>query len=606
MRGKRALMRLSGRGAVVGSVAAAALAGAGPAVAAAPGSADGGFGHAGTATLPAGTRLFAAAAQSNGDVVAVGESLAKQTPTVLLARFTPSGALDPSFGHGGIASGPAVSGAGGSLARAVAVEPDGRIVIAGEATDSTGSASEGLLVERFDANGTPDTSFGSGGVANMLSSSSGDGYSVAVQSNGEILAGGSASEGGTPYAAVVRLTSAGQPDHSFAGSGSDVIDLGAYSVAQALALQGNGDIVIAGSQSPGLQSTNALIARLTPFGALDDSFAGTGAIAHQYAPGGGAYSGFTGVAVQPNGEIVAGGNATGPSQTAYAFVARFTSGGAADGSFGQGGVAYAQAASRWEESNNVVPGAGALALAPGGDIVLAGQYDQSVLTYATLWAFTSSGALDPRFGSSGVALSGAGQGSEFAGLTVSPENGDLVGVGDQKSGISSDAGIASAFTGFRAPSPPPPSVSLKLALGRVTANYRGALARVPASCNEACSLTATLTAGAGAARTLHMTTVLHRCRTVHGRRRCFVVKRCRKVRGRRRCFAVRVYRPLRLAFLRASLGRAGSHVFVLHLSRFAAGRLHHVRAVSLGLTVTAYSAASRQSARATRTLRFVR
>ena len=135
---------------------------------------------------------------------------------------------------------------------------------------------DGLLVERFNANGSPDTSFGSGGVVSVLSGSRGDGYGVAIQSNGDIVASGAASPAAVPNVAVVRLRTNGAPDSSFGSGGVDLLDLGAYSIAQAVALQANGDIAIVGSQSPGLQATNALIARLSPSGGLDSGFAGTG------------------------------------------------------------------------------------------------------------------------------------------------------------------------------------------------------------------------------------------------------------------------------------------------------------------------------------------
>ena len=136
----------------------------------------------------------------------------------------------------------------------------------------------------------------------------------------------------------MRLSQSGKPDRSFAGNGVDVLDLGAYSNAQALALAPGGRIVIAGSRAPGTQVTSALVARLTPSGALDRSFAGTGYYGQQYARNA-AYSSFYSVAVQPGGKIVAGGAAADGNRGADAIVARFGASGAPDGSFGSGGLA---------------------------------------------------------------------------------------------------------------------------------------------------------------------------------------------------------------------------------------------------------------------------
>ena len=258
------------------AVIAAAFASAAPA--ARSGSAELSFGHHGITRLTRGTRLFGAAVQSDGKIVAVGESGAGSSADVLLARFSSSGALDRSFGSRGIVHGPPVRTLlgklvrTGSLGRAIAIQADGKIVVVGKATTADGSGTDGLLVERYSSAGKLDRRFGAGGVVKLLSSSFGDGYAVAIQPDGKIVATGAADaagSGGTfPRVAVARLRANGSLDRSFGSGGTDVLDLGAYSYAYAVALQ-HGKIVIAGSQRPGLQVTNALIARLTPSGARD-------------------------------------------------------------------------------------------------------------------------------------------------------------------------------------------------------------------------------------------------------------------------------------------------------------------------------------------------
>jgi uncharacterized delta-60 repeat protein len=550
---------------------------AGVAAAAAPGTLNSGFGTAGRTALPANTRLFAAAAQSNGDVVAVGESGVGSTVHVLVARFTAAGTLDPTFGSGGLVSGPAVAGAQGSLGRAVAIQADGKIVVVGKASSAGGTGEDGLLIERFNTNGSPDASFGSGGVVKLLGSSFGDGYAVAIQSNGDILAGGAEAPSAVPYATVARLDPNGALDSSFGSGGIDELNLGAYSPVQALAIQPNGDIVLAGSQSPGLQATNALIARLKPTGALDTSFAGTGAIAHQYAPAGGAYSSFNAVAVESNGDIVAVGNASAGGETADALAVRFTAAGAADSSFGTAGVALTPSATDWIEENNVVPGADALAIAPNGDIIAAGQYDDSVLTYGSLWAFNSHGQLDTSFGSSGVAVftDPSAENSEFAGLSISPITGDLITAGDSSEFGGGDyAGVAASYIGY---GPPIATLPLKVTLSDVKANYKSATVTFSAACNEACSLSAVLGASAGAAKQLKL-----------GKK----VTRCKKVHGKNKCTKVTIYKALTLASEKAKLSAAGSKTFTLRLSKADAKALHKTKSVKLALAVSGTSSST--------------
>jgi uncharacterized delta-60 repeat protein len=428
---------------VLAICAAIAAAFASAALAARPGSVDPSFGHRGITRLPSGTRLFGTAVQSDGKVVAVGESGAGSSADVLVARFSSSGALDHSFGSGGIVHGPAVRTLlgklvrTGSLGRAVAIQPDGKIVVVGKATTADGTGTDGLLIERYSSAGKLDHSFGSGGLVKLLSSTYGDGYAVAIQPDGKIVATGAADaagSGGTfPRVAVVRLHSNGSLDRSFGSGGTDVLDLGAYSYAYAVALQ-HGKIVIAGSQRPGLQVTNALIARLTPSGARDRSFAGSGAKAHQYAGSGGAYSGFDAVAVEPDGKLVAAGAAT-SSSGADALAVRFTSSGAQDGSFGSGGVARSSSAVHYTPVG-AVPGANAIVLAPGGVVVTAGVFTNAAASSAALWAFTGRGAPDGAFGSHGTVttrIAGAAN-SELAGLALD-RTGKLVAVGDEQTGF---------------------------------------------------------------------------------------------------------------------------------------------------------------------------
>ena len=574
MLAERVLRIVSRRGLALAGLTSAALLAttAGTAAAAGPGTPDPNFGSGGSAGLPANTRLFADAAQSNGDIVAVGESGTKGNPRVLLARFTPAGKLDSSFGTGGIASGPSVGG--GSIARAVAIQPDGKIVVVGKATDTTGSATSGLLVERFNANGSPDGSFGTGGVVDLLATTSGDGYAVAIQPNGDIVAGGQDTPSTSPYAVVARLDSGGHPDGSFGSGGIDVLNLGAFSIVQSLAVQGNGAIVLAGSQSPGFQATNALLARLKPNGALDTSFHGSGAVTLSNFTGG-AYISFNGVALQSNGAIDVAGSAAGAGNTADLVVARYTSSGNLDGSFGSHGLATSPAATNYlGQSNSTVPGGQAIAIAGNGDIIAAGQYDRGVLAYGTMWALTSSGRLDTSFGTQGAAAfqSSTGLNSEFFGLAVSPVTGNPIGAGDTLApGGGHYAGLAVSYIGYGRPKNGG-STPLKLTITHVKVSYKDGYLKFTAACNQACSLTTQLTAGAGAARQLKLATT---------------VKKCKKSHGKTKCRRVREYRTIRLASARATLHKAGSHGFTLRLSRGARNALHRQRSVTLSYQVIA-------------------
>ena len=576
------------------------LAFSGMARAASPGSANTSFAATGSTSLPPNTELLGTAVQSNGDVVGVGESGVGTSPKVMLVRWTPSGALDATFGTAGVVTGPTVSGASNSLGRAVAIEPNGQIVVVGTATDPSGTATDGILVERYNANGSLDTSFGSGG--SWVGGGFGSGYAVALQPNGDIVAAGSEQISAVSYTTVVRLTSAGAPDSSFGKGGTDVIDLGTNSELLAAALQSNGDIVVAGQQIPNGESTNSVIARLTPSGALDPTFAGTGAYVNEYNPGG-AYSSFTGLAIQSNGDIVGVGDATGTPGTADAFVVRFTPSGAQDPTFGSGGVAHAAAATDYNggSSGSFIPGASSVALAPNGDIIAAGQYADSIITAGTVWAFTPTGALDSTFGTSGTTAykGGGNQGSMFAGLGLSPVTGDLFAVGDSGGLSTPDSGLAASYVGYGPPKTvtPPPPPAFSVTVGSLSASQKIATVsksglKFSAACNQACSLSSVLSISAGTAKQLKL-----------GK----TVKQCKKVHGKTKCSNVKVYKAMTLASSKATLGAAGTKVFTLRLSSAVAKAMaKQKKSVSVTLTVAGTSATTHKKITVTKHLKFTK
>jgi uncharacterized delta-60 repeat protein len=551
--------------------------------AAAPGSLDPSFGSGGSAKTGTGTQLFGTAVQSDGKVVAVGQTGGS---TLLLARFTASGALDPSFGNHGLASVPATGAPfPGSIGRAVAVQSDGKIVVVGSSGPTGGG---GLLVERFTANGRPDSGFGKGGALNLLTKDLANGFAVAIQPDGKILAAGAATTLGTgglqPRVVVVRLNANGSPDTRFGSAGVDVLDLGPVSAAQGVAVQSDGKIVLAGSTTPGLQVPIAYVARLTSSGGLDKSFAGKGYYAHQYARAG-ANSGFNAVAVQSDGKIVAGGAAVAGTLEADALLVRFTASGAQDSSFGSGGAVYETSAVNSPPGASSLPGIKSITIAAGGDIVGAGYALDGPYSNAVLWALTPAGRLDTRFGSHGSAVTqfGGDRFNEFSALALAP-NGDLVAVGDTQQGFQGAyTGVAARYIGF-GPAPPviPP---LKVAIHGVSRTYKTSSVvkhglKVGVSCNQACSIKASLGLSAATARKLHIQSTFTKCTKVHGK------KRCRKVHG---------YRAVTLASGHASRRGPGTSTITLRLKTRYVSALLRARRFTASLKVSATATAGHGS-----------
>jgi uncharacterized delta-60 repeat protein len=152
------------------------------------GAPDPAFGTGGI-VLAFGTEYLQLVLQPNGRIIAVGHDGSSGQKHVLLARYFPSGNLDPSFGSGGVA----VSSGGWHHGNGVALEPDGRIVVAG--FHRTGSLVFGYTylfhVARFTDAGLPDPDFAPGGrLSWLINGDDEELHKVALQANGRIVSVG--------------------------------------------------------------------------------------------------------------------------------------------------------------------------------------------------------------------------------------------------------------------------------------------------------------------------------------------------------------------------------------------------------------------------------
>src|SRR5262245_41461348 len=151
-------------------------------------------------------------AQPDGKLVVAGEAASAQSLQVALARYRDDGGLDPAFDGDGKAVIPAGDF---SSANAVALQQDGRIVLAG---DTSTGYSQSTLLARLDANGHPDASFGTGGVATAdLADGEETATSMALQRDGKIVTAGLAFP--SRDLLVARFNTDGSPDRSFDGDG---------------------------------------------------------------------------------------------------------------------------------------------------------------------------------------------------------------------------------------------------------------------------------------------------------------------------------------------------------------------------------------------------
>jgi uncharacterized delta-60 repeat protein len=237
------------------------------------GQVDTTFGINGFATIPLGTWVAAAGdvIQPDGKIVAAGEAEINGTDALVVTRIDPGGQVDSSFGNDGVAVVSPPGGAGMDSGAGIALQSDGKIVIGGTARYQ-GSGPLAMTAFRLLPDGTPDPTFGVNGLAEVQIGSEGIANAVAVEPDGKILLSGVALIDHNEFAAV-RLNPDGTLDPTFGSSGVTTLspDGGAWGMVQ----EPGGEIVLGGEEDTPT-SKKFMVARLLPNGGLDRSFANAG------------------------------------------------------------------------------------------------------------------------------------------------------------------------------------------------------------------------------------------------------------------------------------------------------------------------------------------
>jgi uncharacterized delta-60 repeat protein len=338
------------------------------------GSLDTGFGSGGKVTTSVGVGLqdeaYSVAIQSDGKIVVTGHSTISANFVTALVRYNSNGSLDASFGSGGKVT--TLIGSLHSYGNGLAIQSDGKIVVAGSSSD--GSTSEFALA-RYNSNGSLDAGFGSGGKVNSsFGPFGGWGTSLAIQSDGKIVVAGVSYDGSQYDFALARYNINGSLDAGFGSNGKVITPIGLnddriFSVA----IQSDGKIVVAGESHNGTNYDFSL-ARYNSNGSLDVGFGINGKL---ITPVGLTFDVGYGVAIQSDGKIVVAGYSISNvgSQQNFAIV-RYNSSGSLDASFGSSGIASTLIGSEFAEGT-------CLAIQSDGKIVVAGRsYDGSTGVFA--------------------------------------------------------------------------------------------------------------------------------------------------------------------------------------------------------------------------------
>ena len=356
--------------------------------AAAPGDLDPTFGADGVVETAIGSAAIARAMalQPDGKIVLAGIAY---PGGIALARYRPDGRLDPTFGTGGLVTGP------DGVVLAVAIQPDGRIVTAGRNNDTDYA----MTVTRYLPNGSIDSAFGSGGVA---AGPTGDANAVAIQADGKIVVAGDSPDPNMESSnefTLIRFLSGGTPDPDFGSNGVVLTRVGSSSTASGIALQPDGNIVAGGSGVVG--ELRMAMARYQPNGHLDPTFGASGVVTDPVA---GRFAAATSITLDTAGRVVAAGYADGKVA-----VARYRTDGSVDRTFGANGSTTVGSGGLEE--------ADAIALQPDGRIVVTGG---GANVFALL-RFGADGALDSTFGDDGISRKALGVFSGASAVAVEPD-----------------------------------------------------------------------------------------------------------------------------------------------------------------------------------------
>jgi uncharacterized delta-60 repeat protein len=386
---------------LVVAIACLALVQAQP-VSAAPGDLDSGFGGDVIVEAVSGT----AVTLHDGRIVVGGSAFSAGFAQLEASTIRANGTLDVGFGGDGRAQ---ASFNGDAYGRDVAVQSDGKVMVAGTKQRFDPFAST-IVLARFLADGRLDPAFSGDGKVTTALAGFAQGEAVAVQANGKIVVAGLLESSGGSEVVLVRYLSSGALDPTFGDGGVVLTSVRrasgelAYARADELAIAPDGSIVVVGSAGRAL-----LVARYRVNGGLDPSFGGGDGIKLS----GGTTKWGGSVALQPDGRIVVAGyeeewNHELDELDSFAIVARFRDDGRPDAAFGVVRVA---------PGGYVGMGSG-VALRPDAKIV--------TLAGSMLARLRPSGAPDPTFGGGdGIASTGlAGEGM------VSQPDGRIVVVGD--------------------------------------------------------------------------------------------------------------------------------------------------------------------------------
>ena len=237
-----------------------------------------------------------------------------------IARYNANGTLDSSFGS---AAGSVILQLSSfvlvsfpvDIADAIAIQADNKIVVAGYSFNGT---NYDFALARFNTNGSADTSFDADGkLTTAIGSADDSAYALAIQADGKIVASGSSSNGSNADFATVRYNTNGSLDSTFNSTGKITTAIGSGDdIASAVAIQADGGIVAAG-RSVSNSNADFAVVRYNTNGSLDTSFNSTGKVTNAIGSGD---DRANALAIQGDGKLVVAGYSFNGSNNDFALI----------------------------------------------------------------------------------------------------------------------------------------------------------------------------------------------------------------------------------------------------------------------------------------------
>jgi uncharacterized delta-60 repeat protein len=327
-----------------------------------------------------------------------------------------NGSLDLTFDTDGKVT--TAIGTDGDVAYSIAIQTDGKIVVAGE--KQNGNNADFALV-RYHSNGSLDSSFSSDGkVTTDFGGFSDNGISVAMQMDGKIVVAGRSSNGNNYDFAVARYNTDGSLDTNFDNDGKVTTAVGSSDdYGSAVAIQADGKIVVAG-YAVGTLNYDFAAVRYNTNGSLDNSFNTDGKVTTDIA---GAINYSSSIVIQPDNKILLAGSTYGGIGVDFAVI-RYDSTGSLDNTFDADGIVTTDIGNSGDDVF-------ALAIQNDWKIVAVGVSNSGNTDDFAVVRYNSNGSLDNTFDTDGKVTTNIGNLSEDRGLSVAIQSdGKILVAGD--------------------------------------------------------------------------------------------------------------------------------------------------------------------------------